>query len=246
MFIRIAMGTALLLALSSCGMQRAAAPAEAASKSVAPEATAVAANAAQSVDAALVLPGPFAEATTRADFEKLFGPSNARVTEERDAEGNVQRGLVLFPDDPARRAYARFYDEEMTHLAAIEVNDAGSLWRGKRGVHVGMSLAELRRANGKPFYFYGFDSEHRAWARDQWSPALDDAEPALGALDVGENDHLYFGVDLGLRGGGKDIPAAAYPQEDSISSDDPRYPRLGEIVEVTAITAYSSLDDEWQ
>jgi hypothetical protein len=133
----------------------------------------------------------------------------------------------------------------MTGVASIMVRDAGSLWRGKHGVHVGMSLADLRKANGKPFYFSGFDDEHRGWIRDQWSPALDD-DATLGALDVGENEHMYFGVDLGVRGGGKEIPATAYPQEDSTSSDDPRYPRLGEIVEVTAISAYTSLDDEWE
>jgi hypothetical protein len=30
-----------------------------------------------------------------------------------------------------------------------------------------------------------------------------------------------------------------------ISSDDPNYPKLGELVEVESITAWSSLDDEW-
>ncbi|HEY0660833.1 MAG TPA: hypothetical protein VGD21_05900, partial [Lysobacter sp.] len=168
------------------------------------------------------------------------------ISEARNDDGTLERSVVLFPEDPTRRAFVGFHDaENLSDLQSISVRDAGSRWRGKRGVHVGMSFAELRKVNGKPFWFSGFDSEHRGWVRDQWSPALDDDDATLGALDVEEDDHMYFGVDLGLRGEAKDIPANAYPSDDSISSDDPRYPRLGEIVEVTAISATTSLDDEW-
>ena len=244
---RIAVGAALLIALSACQMEPSKAHADVASTPAATVTTAVAPKAEPSVDASLVLPGSFAQATTVADFEKVFGKSNARITEARDADGKVHRSLVLFPDDPTRRAYVSFYDDEtLEGVANILVDDAGSLWRGKKGVRVGMSFADLRKANGKPFYFSGFDDQHRGWVRDQWSASIDDDDNTLGAMDVEENDHMYFGVDLGLRGAGKDIPAAAYPKDDLTSSDDPRYPRLGEIAEVTAISAYSSLDDEWE
>jgi hypothetical protein len=241
---RIGMGVVLLLALSACRPEPATAPADEASTRAAPAAPAAIIE--PPAQASLVLPGAFAEATTVDDLGTQFGQANVTITEVRETDGRVLRRVVLFADDPARRAYVRFHDEQaMTGLASILVNDAGSLWRGKRGVHVGMSFADLRKANGKPFHFSGFDDEQRGWVRDQWSPATDD-DGALGALDVGADDHLYFGVDLGVRGGGKDIPADAYPKEDSTRSDDPRFPRLGEIVEVTAISAYSSLDDEWE
>lgn len=241
---RIAWVLAVMCALSAC--QRDAAqtdPAETPAPAPAPPAT-TDTPATPAADAALVLPGAFAESTTVADFEARFGKPNVTVTEVRGTDGRVLRSLVLFPDDPTRRAYVGFHDAEATTgLASIRVDDAGSLWRGKHGVHVGMSLADLRRVNGKPFYFSGFDEQRRAWVRDQWSPAIDDTDAALGALDVEEQDQMYFGVDLGVTG--IDVPADAYPQADSTSSDDPAYPRLGEIVEVTAITAYTSLDDEW-
>ena len=244
--LRIALGAAWLLALSACQQESATAAAPVASTPAAPATAAVAPIAEPPAQVALVLPGAFAEATTVADLEQAFGKANVTITEVHEADGRVLRSVVLFADDPARRAYVSFHDSEaMTGVAAIRVDDAGSLWRGKRGVHVGMSLAQLRAANGKPFHFSGFDDEHRAWVRDQWSPATDD-DSTLGALDVEADDHMYFGVDLGLRGGGKDIPADAYPQEDSTSSDDPRFPRLGQIVEVTAIGAYTSQDDEWE
>ncbi len=209
-----------------------------------PAATAPVANGAPAaVDAhAFSLPGTYSEATSRADLEQRFGKSNITVV-ARDGD-TVPHDLVLFAQDPRRRAYVRFHDGSgFGHLAAIEVRDADSLWRGKHGVRVGMTLAEVRRINGKPFYLSGFDAEGRGYARDQWSPALDGDDGRLGALDVDGEDRLYFGIDFALRPG---HARAEWPQDEYHSSDDPRWPGLGEAVVVSAITAWSSLDDEWQ
>lgn len=197
-------------------------------------------------DAAFVPPGTFSQHTTVADLDARFGKANVKIVSVPDGDG-TSRSVVLFLDDPTRRAQVSFHDAAaLSDLASISVRDAGSRWRGKHGVHIGMSFAELRRLNGKRFFFAGFDRQHRGLAHDQWSPALDDDDGKLGAFDVGEDEHTYFGVELGLRGQIKDIPVDAYPHEDaSVSSDDPRYPRLGELVEVTGMNATTSLDDEW-
>lgn len=194
----------------------------------------------------LVLPGDFAQSTSLADLQERFGPHNVLVDEAAQDDGTTRRGVVLFPDDPARRAYVDFYDEAtLEGVASIVVRDAGSVWRGKAGVRVGMTFAELRAANDWPFNFSGFWDDGTAYVRDQWSPAVGD-ESRLGRLDVGEGEHMYFGVDLGLKEPAADIPPGDYPHEDNISSDDPGYPRLGEIAVVTAIVASTSLDDEWE
>lgn len=196
---------------------------------------------------AFILPGDFSEQTSVADLETRFGKANVTIVDRPDDRGGRTRSVILFPGDPTRRAYVDFHDDgSLDGLAGISVRDAGSRWRGKHGVHMGMSFADLRRANGKPFGFTGFDSERRGWAHDQWSPALDEDVVQLGALDVDEGDHMYFGVELGLRGDVADVPADALPADETISSDDPRYPRLGELVVVTAFSATTSLDDEWQ
>lgn len=199
------------------------------------------------VEAGFLLPGDYAQSTTVADLEARFGKANVRVAEQRTDWGEMQRGLVLFPDDPTRRAYVTFHNPDaLSDVARITVRDAGSRWRGKHGVHVGMSFAELRQANGKPFYFGGFEGGLRGWAHDSWSPALDGDDGQLGRLDVDEGEHMYFEVELGLRDAAKALPAGAWPvDEPSLSSDDPRFPRLGELAEVTAISASTSLDDEW-
>jgi hypothetical protein len=194
-------------------------------------------------DAAFVLPGDFAQSTSLADLEARFGKANVQVAAA--GEGDIYHGVVLFPDDPTRRAYVEFYDTApLGGVHAIWIRDSESIWRGKHGVHVGMRLAELRTTNAKPFYFNGFDGERRGWVHDAWSPALDGDDGSLGKLDVDEGEHMYFEVELGLRDGtpATDVPA----DEASVSSDDPRYPRLGEVAEVAAFGATTSLDDEWE
>ena len=104
------------------------------------------------------LPGTFSQGTSLADLQARFGTDNLRkVMPAADA---YHCEVILFPDDPACRAHAFFYDcEKLDQLRSIEVRDRASRWRGKGGVHVGMSFAELRERNGKPFGFTGFDHD---------------------------------------------------------------------------------------
>jgi hypothetical protein len=191
------------------------------------------------------LPGDYSEHTTVADFQARFGPENVQVAPLSDTEDSPH-GLVLFPGDPSRRAYVAFHDEEaLSGVASITVRDRGSRWRGKQGVHVGMSFADLRRTNGKPFYFSGFDTDLQGYVQDAWSPSLDSDDDTLGALDVGPGEEMYFAVELDLIPTATAIQASWYPRDEmSVSSDDARFPRLGELFEVTAIRAFTSLDDE--
>ncbi len=186
-------------------------------------------------DSAFVLPGAFSEQTSVADLEALFGKSNVTIADVPNAVTGTSRGIVLFPDDPTRRAYVNFYEEEpLQHLSSITVKDAGSRWRGKLGVQIGTSFAALRERNGAEFWFYGFDDQDEASVRDTWN---------AGALDVTEGDVALLRrrpAPARRRGSDARVPRGY----DQFSSDDPRYPALGESVEVSAITAWSSLDDE--
>jgi hypothetical protein len=179
-------------------------------------------------------PGPAGEFRSRrpspiSSFR--FGESNVAIFALPDGSG---RGVLLFPNDPTRRATVLFHDAAaLSTLASVTVTGRGSRWRGKGGVHVGMSFAELRARNAKPFWFTGFAADHTGTVRNTWD---------VGALDVADGDQLYFGVDLRVR---TVAPGAALPSAElQVSSDDPRYPKLGELVEVSALVAWSSLDDE--
>lgn len=204
--------------------------------------TPVSANAVKAEEA-WVLPGTFTQGTSLTDLEARFGADNLRrVTPDAEAYGCE---AILFPDDPTRRAHASFYDcEKLDQLRSIEIRDRGSRWRGKHGVHVGMSFDELRARNGKPFGFSGFDQDGIGRVHDQWSPAIGD-DATLGKLDVEKGDRMYFDVTLGLRA---DVPASGkgiVPRDEYIASDDPRIPRLAPLLEVVGFGASTSLDDEW-
>lgn len=191
-------------------------------------------------DAFLILPGDYAQGTTVADLEARFGKANVR------RETTPEPRLVLFPDDPSRRAYVTFHEQEtFEELASIQVTDPGSRWRGKHGVQIGMTIAKLQALNRKPFYFFVNDEQQHSRAHDGWSPALDDDDAALGALDVEEGEHLYFDVTLGPTDPAVVKAIPGLPVMDQVSSADPRYRELQEVIVVTGIGASSSLDDEW-
>jgi hypothetical protein len=192
-------------------------------------------------DAFLLLPGDYSESTTLAELEARFGKAN--VCREMEPEPRV----VLFPDDPTRRAYVTFYEKEtFEHFASISVTDAGSCWRGKHGVHVGMTFAKVRELNGKPFFYSGFDGQKRARAHGGWSPALDDDDGSLGKFDVTKGERLYFDIEFGVHDPLPQNQTPVLPVDEYLSSDDPRFPNFDETIIVTGICASSSLDDEWE
>ncbi len=186
-------------------------------------------------DEAFVLPGTFSEETTVDDLKSRFGAANVRAVEDGD-----EPGIVLFPDDPTRRAWVTFHESESNPFdifASITVRDPESRWRGKHGIRIGTTFAELEALNETSFFFAGFDDSGAGSVRDWWN---------AGKLDVGDGQRLYFGVDLRLRPQAEKLPAGAYPRgEVQTESTDERFPRLGEVAEVSALTAWSSLDDEW-
>lgn len=190
-------------------------------------------------DAFLVLPGDYSEGTTVADFEARFGKANVRK------ETAPEPRLVLFPDDPTRRAYVTFHKREaFEQVAGILVTDTGSRWRGKHGVQIGMTMAKVQELNGKPFNFWVDDEPQHGRAHEGWS-VPHDGNDALGAFDVAEGDHLYFDIHLGPSDPTAVKAIPGLPKEEPVSSADPRYRDLQEAIVVTGIAASSSLDDEW-
>ena len=67
---------------------------------------------------------------TLASLRARFGDANIRVEMIPGAEGEEARGIVLFPDDPTRRAYLHFADtENLEGLALVRIVDSDSTWR---------------------------------------------------------------------------------------------------------------------
>ncbi|MDB6164167.1 MAG: hypothetical protein JWL98_1599 [Xanthomonadaceae bacterium] len=175
------------------------------------------------------LPGQFAASTSQLWLEQRFGAAYVRVGEVPGAEGDTSRGLVLFPDDATRRAYLYFQDEKrLRGLAMIRVTDTPSRWQLDNGITTGTTLSRLVELNGKPIAFTGFDWDYGGVVND-WKK---------GRLQTMADGPVRFNLRLDHRGG-------RYPVgEDTYASNDPRYPRLGDVVIVGEINVSFPGEDD--
>ena len=196
---------------------RAESPAKNAAGAPASEAPTAQPQAPATVPATWILPGDFSTDTTLQDLQRRFGAGNVKVEEIPGAEGESFRGVLLFPDDPARRATVYFQDEQnLLGLSMVSIDEDHSQWKLASGIGIGAPLSEVRRINGKPFTFAGFDWDYGGtiidWHGGKLAPASDEAVSAR--------------IQLRMPRGG--VGDKAYPQGDSrFSSDDPRWKDLG-------------------
>jgi hypothetical protein len=171
-----------------------------------------------------MLPGPLTPAIEPDGLRRIFGAANVVEGDVPGAEGERFRGVVLFPEDAIRRAYVYFQDEKtLTGLSMVRVFGPASRWKLDNGIAIGTPLSVLLRLNGKPIRFSGLDWDYGGtiteWNGGKLAPHADD--PIRRYFSLGSRD----GADL-----------HSYPVGDSeFSSDDPRYPRMGESIVVNEI-----------
>ena len=178
------------------------------------------------------MPGAFAPDTSVESLERRFGKDNVRIGEVPGAEGETSRGVILFPDDPTRRAYLYFEDSrELAGLQLLRVLDDGSRWHFDDGIRIGTPLSKLVALNGKPIRFLGLDWDYGGAISD-WGG---------GRLDP-KDDAIRHGVTLGARA---DIGDRPYPMGDGeFSSDDPKYPDLGTDLVVSEVSVSFPGEDD--
>lgn len=225
---------AVVLLLVACGRNDPpnAAPAAPATTATAPAPTAAPPTAsAEPAGLDYVLPGALAPDVGPEQLRRLFGAANVKIDDTLPGpEGESFRGVVLFDGDPTRRAVLHYQDERtLRGLALVEVREPTTRWRLDNGVAIGQSLAELERRNGKPIRFSGLGWDYGGTVTD-WNG---------GKLGSGEGDAAMRHARLDLRpqpGRGEGVDAEAVPSSDSeYASDDPKYPRQGELLRVTEI-----------
>ena len=163
------------------------------------------------------LPGSFEAGTTLQELQQRFGEANVSARELPGAEGETFRGVMLFPDDPTRRAMLYFQDpQNLRGLSMVSVDEAGSRWGLASGIRIGTSLADIQKRNGKPFTFTGFDWDYGGTITDWHGGKLQPAD------DKAVSERMQLRMP---EGGSGDKP---YPMGDSeFSSDDPRWKDLG-------------------
>ncbi|MEE1611342.1 hypothetical protein [Microvirga sp. CF3016] len=107
----------------------------------------------------LICRGPFARDSDYNRLVSAFGRANVTQETVYGAEGTEFQGTIVFPNDPARRLEIIWIDEKARRYPA-RIEMIGSSWSGPKGLRVGMPMAAVEAANGKPFSLSGFDWDY--------------------------------------------------------------------------------------
>jgi hypothetical protein len=101
--------------------------------------------------------GPLKAAhSTENDLVQTFGTAQVKAQDFAVGEGEVIDGFVLFPDsqNEVQLGYDTTYAKGKP--ASIRILNPKSQWKTPEGIHIGTTLEELVKINGKAVTFYGF------------------------------------------------------------------------------------------
>src|SRR5271170_3658583 len=153
--------------------------------------------------------GVFGRDSSHAKLASAFQSRNVTFTQVGASSGGKVMASVLYARSPKQRLevwWSQPASRSDTHLIVI---NGQSDWIAPGELHLGLTLAELEKLNGKPFKLSGFDKDHVA-ALSDWNGGQ------LGALTGGCK------IGINLRAGPK-TPSAAIsdlPADRAFTSSD--------------------------
>jgi hypothetical protein len=167
--------------------------------------------------------GAFAKNSGHLRLAQTYGVHNVDYTEVSGDDGSTLMASVLFPNDPKRRLEVLWDDDGQRAGTRMIVIGGQSTWTAQKGLHLGLPLAALEKANGKPFKLMGFEKDGMAIVSD-WNGG------ALGLLTDGCKVGVQFKPDPKAPAGVLD---AASSDKEFVSSDPAiraAKPTVGEII----------------
>ncbi len=103
--------------------------------------------------------GPFAKDSSHLKLAIKYDSRNITFGEVDGPEGSKIPGSILFPNDPKRRLEVIWAkDAGRSETSVIAINGK-SQWSAPKGMKLGLPLAALEKANGRPFKLSGFDAD---------------------------------------------------------------------------------------
>ncbi|MFG1379627.1 hypothetical protein [Xanthobacter autotrophicus] len=153
--------------------------------------------------------GPFAPNTTAINIAADFGQAHVVTGNVISPDGSTSPGLVVLPNDPALSLEIAWKDAiDMVNPRRVAFTES-SAW-SVNGIAIGSTLADLEKANGKPFRVQGFGGNGGGVVAD-WRGGR------LGNLDGG----CTLGVQLALSATASDQTQARLSGQRAIASSDP-------------------------
>ena len=116
-------------------------------------------------DATIVLGervGPIEKGMTLFGLKTLLGAGKVKPTKIPGPEGTELEGVRLFTG--TERELEILLDEESQEKEIIDVRIIGKGWKFTNGLKLGMSIAEVEKANGKAYQVSGFDWDYGGYA----------------------------------------------------------------------------------
>jgi len=110
--------------------------------------------------------GVFAKDSSHTKLASAFQSRNVSSTQIDTNVGGKATASVIYARDPKRRLevwWSKSASKSDTHLIVI---NGQSDWIAPGELHLGLTLAELEKLNGKPFKLSGFDRDHVATLSD--------------------------------------------------------------------------------
>ncbi|UFZ06080.1 hypothetical protein LQG66_07190 [Bradyrhizobium ontarionense] len=129
-------------------------------------APALAQTVAPPIDGPISCTSPVAATDTAKSLKQRFG-DEAVLQDLPGAEGETNKGLVLFPRAVDRRIEVAFIDDKLNSVSGLTLRDTAKASRWSvAGVTIGASLAAVQKANGKPFVVSGFGWDYGGFVTD--------------------------------------------------------------------------------
>jgi hypothetical protein len=152
--------------------------------------------------------GPIVATTSRARLRTLLPGATLKDETVTEGEGEEEEKVQL-THIRGGGADATIYwaDDKRTRVGRIILTNKDARWRTESGIRVGMPIAELQAANGKPFSYSGFGWEFGGMVQDWQGGKLQELEedkalgitlaPAKAAM--GETAKRFYGDAVNPR-----------------------------------------------
>ena len=103
--------------------------------------------------------GVFAKDSTHLKIAVKYDSRNVTFGQVDGPEGSKIPGSILFPNDPKRRLEVLWANEAARSEPSVIAINGKSQWSAPKGMKLGLPIAALEKANGKPFKLSGFDKD---------------------------------------------------------------------------------------
>jgi hypothetical protein len=164
--------------------------------------------------------GKIFRALSKSALAAVYGAKNVSVEKVFGAEGEGESfETALFAQRPAEKLRIGWSDPANKIVSDVDV--FGSKWIGPGGIHVGSTIAEVQRANGKAFTFSGLGWDYGGQVRDWKGGALGPVKPTRGGPGNSSPD-CRLDVQLDAAPGTPESAYSAASGEQDIQSDSPK------------------------